>query len=98
METTHYLYIAKPPRASFVHDATEAEYQVIHRHFAFMDQVRAEGKLVLTGPALDGSGGIALFKVTTLAEAEALVARDPAVQAGLFTPSLHPFSIGEITP
>jgi len=98
MEPTHFLYLATPPRKSFVHDATPEEYEILHKHFAFMESVRQRGKLVLTGPALDGSYGIAIFKVTTMAEAEALVAEDPAVQAGLFGYTLHPLSVGAVTP
>ncbi len=98
METTHFLYLAAPPRSTFVFDATPEEYEIVNRHFAFMDEVRDRGKLLLTGPALDGFGGIAIFKVTDLAEAEALVASDPAVQAGLFTPTLHPLCVNEVTP
>lgn len=98
METTHFLYLAKPPRNTFVFDATPAEYEILNRHFAFMDDVRSRGKLVLTGPALDGFGGVAIFKVTERAEAEALVATDPAIVAGLFTATLHPLCVGQVTP
>jgi uncharacterized protein len=98
MEPTHFLYLAKPPRESFVHDATPEEYQVLHQHFAFMEDVRGRGQLVLTGPALDGSCGIAIFKVTTQEEAEALAREDPAVRAGLFTWTVHPLAVGAVTP
>lgn len=98
METTHFLYLAAPPRSTFVFDATPAEYEILNRHFAFMDEVRDKGKLLLTGPALDGFGGIAIFKVTDRAEAEALVASDPAIKAGLFTATLHPLCVGQVTP
>lgn len=98
METTHFLYLAAPPRDTFVFDATPAEYEILNQHFAFMDEVRSHGKLVLTGPALDGFGGVAIFKVTERAEAEALVASDPAIIEGLFTATLHPLCIEQVTP
>jgi uncharacterized protein YciI len=98
MEITHYLYLASPPRPTFVSDMTPAEYEIILQHFAFMDRVRDDGKLLLTGPSLDGAWGIAIFKVTAQSEAERLVAADPAVRAGLFTPALHPMSIKQVTP
>jgi uncharacterized protein YciI len=98
MNPTHYLYLATPPRQSFVADATPEEYQILGQHFAYMDQVRERGQLLLTGPALDGSWGVAIFKVTTQEEAEALMRADPAIQVGLFTGKVHPLAIGPITP
>jgi len=98
METTHVLYLATPPRPSFYMDATPDEYVVIEQHFAFLDGLRQQGKLVLAGPALDGAFGVAILKITGLDEARTIVATDPAVVAGLFTPSLHPLSLGPITP
>ena len=98
MEPTHYLYLALPPRPSFVMDATPAEYETLGRHFAYMDRLQAEGKLMLTGPTLDGAYGLAIFKVTDAAEAEALAGNDPAVIEGLFRPNIHPVKLGAITP
>ena len=98
MNPTHYFYLAKPPRESFVRDATAEEHEILGRHFAYMDEVRASGRLLLTGPALDGFGGIAIFKVTTREEAEVLMAQDPAIKAGLFAGTVHPIMLREITP
>ncbi|KKB10905.1 hypothetical protein VE25_15580 [Devosia geojensis] len=98
METTHVLYLATPPRPSFYMDATPEEYAVIEQHFAFLDGLRQQGKLVLAGPALDGAFGVAILKITDLDEARTIVATDPAVVTGLFTPSLHPLSLGPVTP
>lgn len=98
MEPTHFLYLALPPRPSFVTDATPAEHAVLERHFAYLDTLRAMQKLLLAGPTLDGAYGVAILKVTDLDEAEALIRDDPAVSEGLFTPRLHPLSIGAVTP
>ena len=98
MEPTHYLYLALPPRPTFVTDATAAEYETLGRHFAYMDSLQADGKLLLTGPTLDGAYGLAIFKVTDAAEAETLARNDPAVMEGLFRPNIHPISLGPITP
>jgi uncharacterized protein YciI len=98
METTHVLYLATPPRPSFYMDATPDEYAIIEQHFAFLEGLRGEGKLVLAGPALDGAFGVAVLKMTDVEEARTVVATDPAVVAGLFTPTLHPLSLGPVTP
>jgi uncharacterized protein YciI len=94
METTHFLYLARPPRSTFVVDATPSEMEVIGRHFAFLQELLDQGKLLLTGPTLDGAYGVAILKITAQAEAEEIVRQDPAVTAGLFRPELHPMHVG----
>lgn len=51
------------------------------------------GKLVLAGPFLDEGDvrGIYIFNVTTVEEAQALTATDPAIQAGSLVMELHPW-------
>lgn len=98
MEPTHYLYLATPPRPTFVADATGGEQAILERHFAYLEEQRAAGRLLLAGPALDGTYGVAVLKVTTPEEADAFIAADPAVREGLFRPALHPLALGEITP
>jgi uncharacterized protein YciI len=53
-------------------------------HMANIDRLAATGDLVFAGPLEknDRYRGIFIFNVTTSAEAEALLATDPAVQAG----------------
>ena len=62
-------------------------------HMANMRRLAAEGKLLLAGPFGDDGDlkGIFVFKVATLEEAQALVASDPAVQAGRLRVELHPW-------
>ncbi|MCW4471022.1 YciI family protein [Xanthomonas sp. H13-6] len=51
---------------------------VIAPHKAFLDDLRERGLLHLTGGFADGSGGAYVLKnVADLAEARAIVARDP---------------------
>ncbi|GAB4173992.1 MAG: hypothetical protein Kow0020_09370 [Wenzhouxiangellaceae bacterium] len=63
---------------------------------AHLDNIRRladEGVLVLAGPFIDDGTlkGIYVFAVSTVAEAEALTATDPAVQAGSLVMELHPW-------
>ena len=56
---------------------------LIAPHIAFLDALRAEGKLELNGGFSDRSGGAYLLRgVGSLAEAEAIVARDPLAVHG----------------
>ncbi|MBP6812890.1 MAG: hypothetical protein KA138_15285 [Saprospiraceae bacterium] len=58
------------------------------------------GKLVLAGPFLDTGEvrGIYIFNVTTVEEAQALTASDPAIQAGRLTMELHPWYGSAVLP
>jgi uncharacterized protein len=98
MNPTHFLYLALPPRKTFVHDATPREYEVLERHFAYMRELAHAGKLLLSGPTLDGEYGVAILKVTDAEEAEAIVRGDPAVTGGLFEPHVHPMAVGILKP
>lgn len=60
---------------------------------ANMQRLGAEGKLLLAGPFGDDTDlrGIFVFKVASMEEAQALIATDPAVQAGRLRVELHPW-------
>ena len=62
-------------------------------HLANIQKMRAAGKLIMAGPMLDGGylRGIYIFRVSSLAEAQALVDSDPSVQAGRLAFELHPW-------
>ena len=50
---------------------------------------------MLNGPVLDGGDlrGVGVFRVGSLAEAQALSDADPAVQAGRLISEIHPWMI-----
>lgn len=50
---------------------------VIAPHLAFLDALRADGKLHMTGGFSDGTGGAYVLDAGSLEEAKALVATDP---------------------
>jgi len=52
----------------------------VQPHLEFLDALRAQGRLQLTGGFSDGSGGAyVLCNVESLAQAQAIVATDPLV-------------------
>lgn len=67
--------------------------EIFKGHFANMERLSNEKKLVLAGPYVEARPmrGLLLFNVTTLEEAEALIKTDPAVEAGIFIYELHKF-------
>jgi uncharacterized protein YciI len=62
-------------------------------HLAHIRQMAEDGHLVMAGPFLDAGEirGVFIFAVDDMAEAEALTASDPAVQAGRLTMELKPW-------
>lgn len=50
---------------------------VIDAHYAFLDQLRQQGKLELAGPFTDKSGGAYIIKAENLEEARAVAYSDP---------------------
>lgn len=62
-------------------------------HFANIERLAAEGKLLLAGPldGKDGWRGLFVLDVAEIAEAEALAATDPVIQNGEMVAECHQF-------
>ena len=65
--------------------------QIIWEHARRNFELRAEGKLAIVAPMLDGGEiqGIYIFAVT-VEETKAIMDGDPAVKAGIFVYEIHP--------
>ena len=75
-------------------DRDSSEAAALQRaHLENIGRLAEAGKLVLAGPFLDTGElrGIYIFDVPTVAEAEALTATDPAIQAGSLVMELKPW-------
>jgi uncharacterized protein YciI len=72
---------------------TPALQELQKAHLANIARLSQEGKLVLAGPFTDDGAlrGMFVFRVASLAEAQALCDTDPAVQAGRLKVDLHPW-------
>ena len=46
-------------------------------HYAFLDRLRAEGRLEISGPFTDKSGGAYILRAASLDEAQSLAFQDP---------------------
>jgi uncharacterized protein YciI len=55
---------------------------VVPLHQQFLDDLRAQGRIELSGPFGDRSGGAYLLRADDLAQAQAIVHRDPAHTSG----------------
>ena len=58
-------------------------------HMAYLDGLREQGQLELSGPFGDGTGGAYLLCAADLDEARALVQQDPAWLSGGWDITLH---------
>lgn len=75
--------------------ATEEEKNELFKgHMANITRLAKEGKLALAGPFMKNDRnyrGLYIFDVSTVEEAKALVATDPAVKANIFEAELTPW-------
>jgi len=72
---------------------TEAE-ALQSAHLANIDQLVAEGKIVVAGPFENG-GGIFVLSTGSLATAEEWILTDPAVKAKRWNIEIHPFGVAK---
>jgi uncharacterized protein YciI len=64
--------------------------KVLEEHMQFMKGLLAEKKLGAAGKTEeDALVGVLIFNAMPVAEAEALMAKDPAVKAGVFRVEMH---------
>lgn len=91
MTTYYFCLLTKGPNSG---TGTREEAAAIQAgHMANIRRLAEAGKLIVAGPFADGGEwrGIFIFKCASLEEAQALVATDPAVQAGRLKAEIHPW-------
>jgi uncharacterized protein YciI len=90
-----FLVILRPARDEMPLTPTDEESRVVSAHYEYLVSLRDEGKLVVAGPSIvEGDTiGIGVLDVDSRAEAEAIVAVDPAVTSGVMTAELRPMRI-----
>ena len=67
------------------------ELPFFREHIKYMQQVFAVRQLLMGGAFLDNQGGLGILDVESEAQARAIVAHDPFVQARVVEPHLHPW-------
>jgi uncharacterized protein YciI len=85
----HFVCLLRPPRADFMQTMTEAEEAIIGRHFDYLKSLLGRGQLVIAGPCLDGAFGLVVLAAESAESANAILAGDPAVAGGVFTPEIR---------
>ncbi len=71
---------------------TEADNQILGRHFAKLQELQKEGKLILAGrTAVKESMGLVVLEVENETEARKIMENDDAVKAGIMSAEVFPF-------
>jgi uncharacterized protein YciI len=75
---------------------TDREAAIVGEHFKYLQQLLAEGTLLMAGRTLnadDRTFGIVVFAAGSEAEASAIVGGDPAVKHGVMHAELFPYRV-----
>ena len=90
-----FLVILRPVRAEMPFEPTDEESAVVSAHYDYLVSLRDAGKLVVAGPSVvrGDTIGIGVLDVDDEAEAQAVVAADPAVAGAVMTAEIRPMRI-----
>ncbi len=94
-----YRIIATRP-AMLSEGLTAAESAAMAAHFAYLQRLLAEGRLILAGRTQntdEDSFGIAIITADSEDAARAIMQHDPAVLGGVVTPKLYPYRVALIS-
>lgn len=88
-----FIYVVRPVRATFPADATEAERELIGRHFQHIKSAHESGKVTYVGRCEDAAFGLVVFEAPDLTDARTFAHNDPAVAEGLFSVEVREFRV-----
>ena len=90
-----WLYRIVPARPAMVAEPTERESEIVGAHFQYLLGLRDRGILILAGRTQEsvGTWGITIYEAEDEDAAREVMNGDPAVVAGVFQASLHPYAV-----
>ena len=89
-----WIYFIHPSRDDFAATMTDAEKTVWAAHFERLQQLLADGTLVLAGPTLGHiNTGVAIFEAPDEVAAERIMLEDPTISSGFARGELRPFRV-----
>jgi uncharacterized protein YciI len=87
-----WIYFLHPPRDDFAATMTDEEKAVWGEHFVRLQQLLADGVLILAGPTLGTiNTGVCVFEADAEDAARAVMEADPTVASGIARGELRPF-------
>ncbi len=75
---------------------TDSEQAVVAEHFAYLQNLAAQGLIILVGRTLttdENTMGITVFRAEAEDAARKIMNSDPAVREGVMTATLYPFKV-----
>jgi uncharacterized protein YciI len=89
-----WIYFLHPPRDDFAATMTDEERAVWGEHFERLQQMLADGALILAGPTLGTvNTGITVFEAADEAAARGIMDSDPTIAGGFATGELREFRV-----
>ena len=67
--------------------------QPLQAHLNYVLELRDKGLLLMGGPFSDDTGGAVILSVGSLAEAEALIDKDPAIVQSVLAPKIYEWEL-----
>ncbi|WP_432361020.1 YciI family protein [Sporosarcina sp. UB5] len=99
-EKKQFIYVLKlVPSLLNLNNWTEKEEEIVGRHFAKLQELLKEGKLVLAGKTSgmdEKTFGIVILEVESEEEALAIMKNDPSVAEGIMEAELFPYNVALI--
>jgi uncharacterized protein YciI len=96
-QTDTFLYTLRPSRLAMLAEGpTPEEAATVQRHFAYLQDLTAQGVVILAGRTLTtdaDSFGIVILRAASEAAAQAVLEADPAVAGGVMHARLFPYRI-----
>ncbi len=88
-------------REDLMDTMTDEERATLGEHFQYLVGLMREGRLVIAGPCTDLDSpdrgpGIVIFYADSEGAAREIMEGDPAIEAGIFKASLHPFAMSVV--
>lgn len=96
-----FLYRVRPARPGFFGGPTTDEEAAIAEHFSYLEDLTRRRVVLLAGRTLNEDSstfGVVIFEASSDAAARNVMARDPAVRAGVFSAEFFPYRIALASP
>lgn len=91
---TEWIYFIHPPREDFAKTMTAEEESVWAEHFLRLQQLLADGQLIIAGPTLGTvNTGVAVFEAPDEQAARQVMDDDPIISGGYARGELRPFRV-----
>jgi uncharacterized protein YciI len=91
---TEWIYFIHPPREDFAETMTAEEQSVWAEHFQRLQQLLADGQLIIAGPTLGTvNTGVAVFEAADEQAARQVMDDDPIISGGYARGELRPFRV-----